>query len=147
MTSALFCAAGVMQNKEEGPGDLYLDASQYVLAGEPDVANLVFCHHPPNWFSDHREFEDAANARAAIQVFGHEHRRRHFPLPSTIRFFVPRSDSPNGEQGWQPGYTVLDLEVRGSGAERVLHVEADIMVWQENPTATGPSAWRTARIG
>ncbi|WP_288584671.1 metallophosphoesterase [uncultured Methylobacterium sp.] len=138
MTSALFCAAGVMQGKEERPGDLYLDRSQYVLAREPDVANLVFCHHPPNWFSDHREFEDAVNARAAIQVFGHEHRRRHFPLPGTIRFSCPAVTPPNGEQGWQPGYTVLELDVRGAGAERVLHVEAEIMVWQENPDCYRP---------
>ncbi|SDM48227.1 Calcineurin-like phosphoesterase [Methylobacterium phyllostachyos] len=138
MTSALFCAAGVMQNREERPGDLYLDASQYVLAREPDVANLVFCHHPPNWFSDHREFEDAVNGRAAIQVFGHEHRRRHFPLPTSIRFACPAVTPPKSEQNWQPGFTVLELDVRGVGTDRMLHVEAEIMVWQENPDCYRP---------
>lgn len=138
MTSPLFCAAGVMDNKEERPGDLYLHASQYVLAREPDVANLVFCHHPPSWFSDHLEVEDAVNGRAAIQVFGHEHRRRHLPTATSIRFACPAVTPPKNERKWQPGYTVLEVDVRGSGAARKLHVEAEILVWQENPDCYRP---------
>ena len=132
LTSALFCAA-YAPVREERTGELYLSPMQTVLETGRDVANLVICHHTPDWFSDYHDVDDHISGRAAIHVFGHEHRRRHHAGEDFVRFHCSAVTGPVHEQGWEPGYSVVEIDVRGEGETRKLHVEAEFMVWQARP--------------
>lgn len=73
LTSTLLSGAN---GHEDTRGSLYLSPLQTVFDPVEDVVNLVLCHHPPDWFMDHDEIQDAVCGRAAIHLFGHKHRQR-----------------------------------------------------------------------
>ena len=81
LTSTLISGLG---NRDDAPGSLYLSPMQTVLDPEPDVLNLVMAHHPPQWFVDHEEVEDAVNDKAPLQFFGHAHRQRPRATETTL---------------------------------------------------------------
>lgn len=37
------------------------------------------------------------------------------------------------ESGWRPGYNLIDVEVAGTGQERVLNIQAHLLEWQASP--------------
>lgn len=145
LTSTLISGLG---GRDNAPGNLYLSPLQTVFNPEPDVVNLVLCHHPPSWFSDAAAVDDAVNNRAAIQIFGHEHRQRCVRAPEYIRFTAGAVNPDRYEPGWNPGYNLIDLETQGTGADRIVHVRAHVRHFQTAPemftalrTAQGEYVW------
>jgi predicted MPP superfamily phosphohydrolase len=112
---------------------LYLSPLQTVLNPADGVVNLVMCHHPPDWFMDRDDIEDAVSGRAAIQLFGHRHRQRLLRDPSYIRFSAAAVNPDRHEPGWEPGYNVIRLTTSQGNGERFLDIEAHLRVWQTNP--------------
>ena len=112
---------------------LYLSPLQTVLDPVDDVVNLVICHHPPDWFMDQDDVEDAIRSRAAIHLFGHKHRQRIFMDYNYIRFGAGAVNPDRNEPGWLPGYNLINLNVDGEGQLRTLKIQAHLLQWQSNP--------------
>lgn len=130
LTSTLLSGLG---GRDNTPGRLYLGRLQTVLNPEPDVVNLVLCHHPPSWFVDGDDTDDNVNFRAKLQFFGHEHRQRCTPTPSYMRFQAGAVNPDVYEREWKPGYNLLDLVVSGEGMGRTLDVRAYVRHFQKAP--------------
>lgn len=130
LTSTLLSGA---RGQDDTPQSLYLSPLQTVLNPADGVVNLVMCHHPPDWFMDRDEIEDAVSGRAAIQLFGHRHRQRLVRDLSYIRFSAAAVNPNRHEPGWEPGYNVIRLTTSQKNGERYLDIEAHLRVWQTNP--------------
>lgn len=147
LTSTLISGLG---ERDDEPGKLYLSPMQTVLDPEADVLNLVMSHHPPHWFMDHEEVDDAVNDKAPLQFFGHQHRQRCTQTPSYVRFCAGALHPDRNEHDYRPGYNLIDLEVIGSGQQRVVRVRAHVRQWQRNPdrfialtTQQGQNVWES----
>lgn len=130
LTSTLISGLG---ERDKVPGRLYLGRLQTVLNPEPNVVNLVLCHHPPSWFIDKDGTDDNVNSRAKLQFFGHEHRQRCTPTPAYMRFQAGAVNPDAHEREWKPGYNLLDVKVSGEGMERTLDVCAYVRHFQNAP--------------
>lgn len=135
LTSTLLSGAG---GQDDTRNSLYLSPLQTVLDPVDDVVNLVMCHHPPDWFMDQDDVEDAICGRAAIHLFGHKHRQRVMRDPSYIRFAAGAVNPDRNELGWRPAYNLIRVNVVGVGRDRALNVEARLLEWQSNPELYRP---------
>ena len=140
LTSILMSGVG---GRDDAPGGLYLSPLQTTLDPVDDVVNLVMCHHPPDWFSDHDEVDEKICNRAAIHLFGHKHRQRLAKDDTYIRFSAGAVNPDRGEIGWQPAYNLIEVRVVGEGADRALEVEARLLQWQANPEQYRPVQTRS----
>ena len=130
LTSTLLCNA---MGRPDTRGSLYLSPLQTVFDPLENIVNLALCHHPPEWFMDYDEVDDAICGRASIQLFGHKHRQRILTDHSFIRFSAGALNPDRSEMGWEPAYNLLVLNVEGAGERRDLIVEAHLLKWQVNP--------------
>lgn len=130
LTSTLLSGADGQDDKRDS---LYLSPLQTVLDPADDVINLVLCHHPPDWFMDQDDANDAIRGRAAIQMFGHKHRQRIQQDPHYVRFSAGAVNPDRQEPGWQPGYNLVKIFPSGEGVGRKLTVESHLRQWQSNP--------------
>lgn len=130
LTSTILSGRG---GQDDTKGQLYLSPLQTVLDPVDDVANLVICHHPPDWFIDHEDADEAICNRAQIQLFGHKHRHRVTRDESYIRFNAGAVNPDRHEPGWQPGYNLIGVRVQGEGQGRKIVVEGHVRQWQSNP--------------
>ena len=129
LTSTLLSGA----NGEDDTRDsLYLSPLQTVLDPIDNVVNLVMSHHPPDWFLDQDDVNDAICARSAIHLFGHKHRQRVTQELNYIRFSAGAVNPDRYEAGWRPGYNLIRLEVAGEGPNRALVIEAHILGSEPN---------------
>jgi hypothetical protein len=126
----------------EGQNDtrlsLYLSPLQTVLDPVDGVVNLVMCHHPPDWFMDQDDVDDAVCGRAMLQFFGHKHRLRIHRDTHYVRFSAGAVNPDRNDSGWEPGYNLVRLSIVNDGGERHLEVEAHLLVWQTNPEMFRP---------
>lgn len=130
LTSTLISGLG---GRDDAPGRLYLGRLQTVLNPDPDVVNLVLCHHPPSWFIDADDTDDNVNSRAKLQFFGHEHRQRCTPTAAYMRFQAGAVNPDLRESDWKPGYNLLNVTVSGDGFDRTLDVCAYVRHFQKAP--------------
>lgn len=117
---------------------LYLSPLQTVLDPVDDIVNLVICHHPPDWFMDQDDVDDAIRSRAAIHLFGHKHRQRIYKDDNYIRFGAAAVNPDRSETAWQPGYNLINVNIIGEGQERVLEINAHLLQWQSSPDLFRP---------
>jgi predicted phosphodiesterase len=122
-----------MDGSDDNRESLYLSPLQTVLNPEEDVVNLVISHHPPDWFMDQDDANDAICGRAKIQMFGHKHRQRIIQDQQYIRYSAGAVNPDRNEQGWQPGYNLVKLNVVGQGSNRQLQICSHMLQWQTNP--------------
>lgn len=130
LTSTFISGSG---DRDSAPARLFLGSSQTSLNPEPNVVNLVLCHHPPGWFTDGGESNNTINARAMLQFFGHEHDQRCDRLPTYTRFSAGATNPERDKPGWNPGYNLIDLQVAGEGVDRKLEVTGQLRRLQPPP--------------
>ncbi len=134
LTSTLLSGAVNDRSQDDQLGGLYLSPWQTgLLDPKTDLVNLVMSHHPPDWFMDKDEVEDAINGRAAIHLFGHRHRQRLTRDNQFIRFDAGAVNPDPNELGWHPCYNLIELKVIGTGADRELRIAVHQLEWQTNP--------------
>jgi len=109
--------------EDDAQGSLYLSPRQTVLDPVPNTANLVLVHHPIDWLADADAVDDALSTRASFHLFGHKHKQRAVLADTYVRIGAGAVNPSRGEQPYQPGYNLLDLQVAGNGAERHIKVE------------------------
>jgi predicted MPP superfamily phosphohydrolase len=98
---------------DDTPRSLYLGQLQTVLDPVEDRVNLILCHHPPDWLMDGDDVEDAINARAMLQLFGHKHRQRIVPSDEYVRILAGAVNPSRRERNYDPGYNLIELSVTG----------------------------------
>lgn len=130
LTSILLSGA---EGRNDTRESLYLSPLQTVLDPVDDVVNLVLCHHPPDWFMDQDDANDAICGRASIHMFGHKHRQRIQRDSHYVRLSAGAVNPDRQEPGWLPGYNLVEIHVRGKGREREITVDAHLRQWQSNP--------------
>ncbi|OQS34638.1 hypothetical protein B0T40_15045 [Chromobacterium haemolyticum] len=135
LTSTLLSGTSGQDDTRES---LYLSPLQTVLDPVDDVVNLVMSHHPPDWFMDQDDVNDAICGRAAIHLFGHKHRIRIAKDDSYIRFSAGAVNPDRNEPGWEPGYNLIEVNIEGEGADRQLKICAHLLAWQSNPDQFRP---------
>ncbi|PDT81352.1 metallophosphoesterase [Sinorhizobium sp. BJ1] len=115
------------------PGDLFVDPACFQLTREDNVQHLVMCHHPFSWLRQGNALEDYLNDIACLQLFGHEHTNRIHVGRDNIRVAASAAHPDRTENGWEPGYNLIQLNVDGVGDQRKLDVEIHVRVWQSRP--------------
>jgi len=91
---------------------------------------------------DSDEANDAICARAVLHLFGHKHRQRITQEQDYVRYSAGAVNPDRNENGWLPGYNLIELNVEGAGADRVLNVRSHLMQWQSNPDRFRPMKTR-----
>lgn len=114
-------------------GDLFVDPACFQLERVPGVEYLTLCHHPFRWLRNGAKLMDNLQDIAKIQLFGHEHTNRIEVLRDCVRIAASAAHPDRAEQGWEPGYNLIDLSIHGSGLDRSLKIEVTVRVWQERP--------------
>ncbi len=105
---------------------------QVQLSDDDDgVAYLTMSHHPPDYFFDKKLVEDHLHSRARVQLYGHEHTHRAYKHKNSVLVFAGALHPDRGEEGWEPRYNLLALEVHSEAGKRTLHVELYPRVWHE----------------
>src|SRR5581483_11080321 len=102
------------------------------------VVNLVMSHHPPDWFVDHDDVDDAIKGRAALHLFGHKHRQRIQRDATFVRFSAGAVNPDRREVGWEPGYNLVRISIVEDLGRLLLEVEAHLFCWQTNPDGFRP---------
>lgn len=118
---------------DDQPGSLYLSPLQTVLDPEPNTANLVLVHHPIDWLSDGEEVDDAFTTRGAFHLFGHKHKQRAVRDADYVRLGAGAVNPSRSEKPYDPGYNLINLQVQGAGADRVISVELHQRRLQPHP--------------
>ena len=135
LTSTLLSGTDGTEDTRES---LYLSPLQTVLDPRDNVVNVVLSHHPPDWFMDQDDADEAICSRAAIHMFGHKHRQRITREVGYVRFSAGAVNPDRKGLGWCPGYNLIDVHVTGSGRERMLMIDAHCRQWQSNPDQFRP---------
>lgn len=118
-------------NNLDDVGAHKLALGEFQLTGlreDPGVVHAVMCHHPPNWLLDAREVEQQLNARARLQMFGHEHEEVHTRINDSLRL-VAGAVKPQRGRDWEPRYSILELTVQRDGTNRTLSVRVFSRTW------------------
>lgn len=99
------------------------------LREDHGVVHVVMCHHPITWLLDAKEVEPHLNARARIQLFGHEHQEVVTRIGDSLRIAAGAVSPPRTESRWEPRYSVLHIAVHGRSDQRQLIVRMYPRVW------------------
>ncbi|EPJ0520694.1 hypothetical protein ACTBCM_005516, partial [Klebsiella variicola] len=90
-------------------------------------------HHHLTWLGNARELEDHLNDVAPLQIFGHIHTNRVDMVRDYVRLTASAMNPDRHEDGWEPGYNLIELDVSGEPTRRMLNIRAHIRVWQTAP--------------
>lgn len=130
LTSTLLSGFGGKNDKRTS---LYLSPLQTALDPVEGFINVVVCHHPPDWFMDTDDIEDAICGRSPIHFFGHKHRQRILMERNYARFSAGAVNPDHSEPRWEPGYNIVKIETVKRDGLLHLILEAHLRVWQTNP--------------
>lgn len=125
------CFVSSSQDKE---GSLFLDTASFQITRDAGVVNLVTMHHHLDWLRQRQQVDDHLSDVAAIQLFGHVHTSRIKMDREYLRIVASAAQPDRHEAGWEPGYNIMELEVEGTGEERILSTRTHIRVWQTAPS-------------
>lgn len=118
---------------------LYLSPLQTALDPVENMVHIVMSHHPPDWFIDQDEIEDAVAGRAVLQLFGHKHSQRvRCEKEKYLRLYAGAVNPDRQEKGWVPSYNLIQLDTVGEAVDRKLYIKAWLMEWQTNPDQFRP---------
>ncbi|WP_082611079.1 metallophosphoesterase [Lysobacter sp. Root916] len=115
------------------PTSLMLGARASTMLQHDGVEYLVMSHHPPSWLLDQSDARRNFDARTRLQLFGHEHDARCDMGLDYVRLYAGSVNPHRGEQGWSPGYNIIDLSVSGTDSTRHLCVEVRVREWTNSP--------------
>lgn len=98
------------------------------------VADLLLCHHPPDWWQDPEQLKDDMENRCQIQLFGHKHRHKVKRIDNTVVISAGAVHPNRDEEDWQPRYNWISVSVDGFGDSRKLSVTIYPRVWSTHDT-------------
>jgi calcineurin-like phosphoesterase family protein len=113
--NSAFCSS---ENDHQTDAPVIVGPMQTVFKREKDVVHLALCHHPPEWIKDGKDLEQALNADARVQLFGHKHFHEHRKINNSVVLSSGAVHPSRTEEDWEPRYYILSLKVNGIGTER-----------------------------
>ena len=119
--------------QDDTPGHLYLSPLQTVLDPAENIVNLVLCHHPPHWLLDRDAVNQAIRGRAAIHLFGHEHRAQVSTGASYLSLTAGAVNPNRYQEGWRPSYGLIQTRLLGSDHRRTLELQVHVLQWAIHP--------------
>lgn len=123
----------VVSSRHDKQGSIFVDAASHQITREAGVTNVVVAHHHLSWLGQSQMLEDHLNDVAPIQIFGHIHTNRIAQHRDYLRLTASAAQPDRHEAGWEPGYNILQLSVRGEADDRQLDVTTHVRVWQTAP--------------
>ena len=117
---------------DNGRGNLVLGEYQCILPHDEDkgIYNGILCQHPPNWLRDGFQAEQKFNARARVQLFGHEHVDRLGPAGKSVRI-AAGAVHPNRGSSWDPRYNWIVVSSDSDNVDMPIKVEVMSRQWDE----------------
>ncbi|KTC09411.1 metallophosphoesterase [Pseudomonas syringae] len=122
-----------VSSSRDQPRSLFVDTASMQIPRETGVVNLVIAHHHLSWLAQARELEDHLNHVACLQMFGHVHTNRVEMNRDYFRLTASAANPDRHEQGWEPGYNLVELAVQTRATGRMLDIKAHVRVWQTGP--------------
>ena len=119
--------------QSDGVGSLYLGALQRAFVREDGKIRIVMLHHPPEYFEDLANIDDALWNGSEIHLFGHKHRQRYLASDTAIRYSAGAVNPSRSDGKWEPGYNLVQLELVESEEGSLLQVESHLRLWQSSP--------------
>ncbi len=113
--------------------NLFVDPACFQLTHEAGVEHVVLCHHPYSWLRQGRVLEDHLHSVARLHLFGHEHVNRVSVGQDWLQLAASATQPDKEEPDWEPGYNLIEIDVRSMGGERHLDVAAHVRKWQFRP--------------
>ncbi len=113
--------------------DLFVDIAAKQILAEPGTVNVVLCHHPYSWLANGDVFADHLAVVSQLHLFGHVHTNRVELNRDFVRVAASAAHPDRQEHGWEPGYNLIELNLRGSKESPKLQVRVHVRVWQERP--------------
>lgn len=110
---------------------LVLSGFQTNFLRDDSVIFMTVCHHPLEWLKDKDEVEDWFDAHSRIQLFGHRHVQRVRQVQDNLRVSSGAVHPVREENGWEPRYNFITLEVKFDQNRRWLHVEVHPRIWND----------------
>ncbi|MEV4778402.1 metallophosphoesterase [Burkholderia sp. LMU1-1-1.1] len=121
--------------QQDVKGQLYIGRAAWNLKREDGIEYLVFAHHPPSWLLDGSEMVNELDDRAAIQLYGHEHKARISQSGSSIVMYAGAVNPVRDEGDWLPGFNFIRISVTNDNSTRKMLVKIFSREWQEqNPS-------------
>lgn len=115
---------------DDGSNKLVLGEFQLTaLRNEDGVVHVAMCHHPTNWLLDARDVEPLLNARARIQLYGHEHEEVVTTINGSLRVVAGAVSPSRTENHWQPRYSILNMFVASDEDQWRLVVRMFARAW------------------
>ena len=76
-----------------------------------------------------QELADHLNAVARLQLSGHEHLGRIEQHLRHVKLRASAAHPDRHEPNWAPGFNLIELDIQGTGEDRVMHVKVHVRVW------------------
>lgn len=99
----------------------------------PGIVNLALCHHPLDWWQDGDRTKQGFVANSNIALFGHKHVQAMKREDDSILLTAGAVHPDRREEGWQPRYNWLRVDVENNNENRKL------------VTVVHPRLWTTGR--
>ena len=112
---------------------LYLGPHQRAFSPDDGIVRLAVLHHPPDWFSDQDELDDALWNSCQIHLIGHKHKQRFMPNMKGLRLSAGAVNPSRAEGNWEPGYNFIELGVEKKENHNYLLINSHIRIWQNSP--------------
>ena len=117
-------------SKDHDQTKLVLGQVQTNLLRKSGTVYLVLCHHPPSWLRDEATVKRNLNAKAIIQLYGHEHNQNIEVVNGKTLILYSGSLHPkHTESVYEPRYNLFSMFVEGVSSNRKLNVEVFPRIW------------------
>jgi len=114
-------------------GKMVLGNEQYTIAENPNVINIVLCHHPLEWFRDEKEACQFLQNNARVIMVGHEHYpnvQKKTDAYSKKEWLVLSAGAVSPpEKDYNYSYNWLEFSCAEDGESRALVVEIFPRIW------------------
>jgi 3',5'-cyclic AMP phosphodiesterase CpdA len=113
---------------------LVLGTHQVQVEREPGVAQMVLCHHPPDWLLDYENVNRYLLSRTALQLYGHKHNQQVRTVDDSLRLVAGAVHPDRGYAGWEPRYNFLRISVVEKNNSHHLQVKVTQKRWNRDTT-------------
>ncbi len=110
---------------------LVVGSAQSLMQQEDGVEYLFACHHPPDWLLDQDNIEDHLRLRSRIQLLGHKHRGRMYPVGDSLRIVAGATHPDRTETDWEPAFNIVSIWVTTKGGQRVMELDVYPRIWSK----------------
>lgn len=128
--------SALISDEADTPAKLLItDCQTAHFTRNPEIVELVLCHHPPDWLMDKVQLRESLDAFIHVALFGHEHSTYGIATKDIVQLFAGAVQPAARDPGtWRPTYHIIQLSIVGTGDARELVVR---VCTREYSTASG----------